>query len=553
MEKQELIDYTVGGILEKYVAEDPDHEFMIYPDRGLRFTYKEFDERVNIFAKGLLSIGVTKGSKVGVWAKNVPDWMTFMFATAKIGAVLVTVNTNYKNAELEYIMKNADIHTMCMVNGYRDSDYVQILYDLVPELKTTQRGKLRSEKFPELRNVVYIGQEKLRGMYNTSELMKLGTLVGDDELERAKSRVDCHDEINMQYTSGTTGFPKGVMLTSHNILNNGLTIGDRMHFTAADRLLICVPLFHCFGCVLGVCSVITHGSTMVMVEDFDPLKVLASVHRERCTALHGVPTMFIAELHHPMFDMFDLSSLRTRIMAGAPCPIETMKQVMDKMYCKEIISVYGLTETSPGMTASATTDSMEIRATTVGRAFPNVEVKVLDPQTNEECPPGTPGEMCCKGYNIMKGYYKNPEATAAIIDENGFLHSGDLGVMDENGYFRITGRIKEMIIRGGENIYPREIENFLYKMPQIEAIEVAGIPSPKYGEQVGAFIKIKEGCTLTEEEVKLYCRGQIARYKIPKYIFFVEGYPMTASGKIQKYRLKDIGLDLLKEKGIDVV
>ena len=553
MEKQELIDYTVGGILEKYVAEDPDHEFMIYPDRGLRFTYKEFDERVNIFAKGLLSIGVTNGSKVGVWAKNVPDWMTFMFATAKIGAVLVTVNTNYKNAELEYIMKNADIHTMCMVNGYRDSDYVQILYDLVPELKTTQRGKLRSEKFPELRNVVYIGQEKLRGMYNTSELMKLGTLVGDDELERAKSRVDCHDEINMQYTSGTTGFPKGVMLTSHNILNNGLTIGDRMHFTAADRLLICVPLFHCFGCVLGVCSVITHGSTMVMVEDFDPLKVLASVHRERCTALHGVPTMFIAELHHPMFDMFDLSSLRTGIMAGAPCPIETMKQVMDKMYCKEIISVYGLTETSPGMTASATTDSMEIRATTVGRAFPNVEVKVLDPQTNEECPPGTPGEMCCKGYNIMKGYYKNPEATAAIIDENGFLHSGDLGVMDENGYFRITGRIKEMIIRGGENIYPREIENFLYKMPQIEAIEVAGIPSPKYGEQVGAFIKIKEGCTLTEEEVKLYCRGQIARYKIPKYIFFVEGYPMTASGKIQKYRLKDIGLDLLKEKGIDVV
>ena len=553
MEKQELIDYTVGGILEKYVAEDPDHEFMIYPDRGLRFTYKEFDERVNIFAKGLLSIGVTKGSKVGVWAKNVPDWMTFMFATAKIGAVLVTVNTNYKNAELEYIMKNADIHTMCMVNGYRDSDYVQILYDLVPELKTTQRGKLRSEKFPELRNVVYIGQEKLRGMYNTSELMKLGTLVGDDELERAKSRVDSHDEINMQYTSGTTGFPKGVMLTSHNILNNGLTIGDRMHFTAADRLLICVPLFHCFGCVLGVCSVITHGSTMVMVEDFDPLKVLASVHRERCTALHGVPTMFIAELHHPMFDMFDLSSLRTGIMAGAPCPIETMKQVMDKMYCKEIISVYGLTETSPGMTASATTDSMEIRATTVGRAFPNVEVKVLDPQTNEECPPGTPGEMCCKGYNIMKGYYKNPEATAAIIDENGFLHSGDLGVMDENGYFRITGRIKEMIIRGGENIYPREIENFLYKMPQIEAIEVARIPSPKYGEQVGAFIKIKEGCTLTEEEVKLYCRGQIARYKIPKYIFFVEGYPMTASGKIQKYRLKDIGLDLLKEKGIDVV
>ena len=549
----ELIDYTLGGILEKWVREQPDHEFMIYPDRGLRFSYKEFDERVDIFAKGLLAIGVRKGSKVGVWAKNVPDWMTLMFATAKIGAVLVTVNTNYKAAELEYIMKNADIHTMCMVNGYRDSDYVQILYDLVPELKTLPRGHLHSERFPELRNVVYIGQEKQRGMYNTSELMTLGSLTDDAMLSEAKAQVGCHDEINMQYTSGTTGFPKGVMLTSHNILNNGQTIGDCMHFTSADRLLICVPLFHCFGCVLGVCSVITHGSTMVMVEDFDPLKVLASVHRERCTALHGVPTMFIAELNHPMFDMFDLSSLRTGIMAGAPCPIETMKQVMDKMYCKEIISVYGLTEESPGMTASRVTDSMEIRATTVGCAFPNVEVKVLDPATNKECPPGTPGEMCCKGYNIMKGYYKNPEATAAIIDENGFLHSGDLGVMDENGYFRITGRIKEMIIRGGENIYPREIENFLYKMPQIEAVEVAGIPSPKYGEEVGAFIKIKEGSSLTEEEVRLYCRGQIARYKIPKYIFFVDGYPMTASGKIQKYKLKDVGLRLLKEKGVEVI
>ena len=549
----ELIDYTLGGILEKYARETPDHEFMVYPDRGLRFTYREFDERADTFARGLLEIGVTKGSKIGVWAKNVPDWMTFMFAAAKIGAVLVTVNTNYKSAEVEYIMRNADIHTMCMVNGYRDSDYVQIMYGLVPELKTAPRGSLRSAKFPELRNVIYIGQEKQRGMYNTSELMTLGALAGNDALEAAKKQVGPHDEINMQYTSGTTGFPKGVMLTSHNILNNGLTIGDCMHFTPADRLLICVPLFHCFGCVLGVCSVITHGSTMVMVEDFDPLKVLASVHRERCTALHGVPTMFIAELNHPMFDMFDLSSLRTGIMAGAPCPIETMKQVMDKMYCRDIISVYGLTETSPGMSATRVTDSMEIRATTVGRAFPNVEVKVLDPATNEECPPGVPGEMCCKGYNIMKGYYKNPEATAAIIDENGFLHSGDLGVMDEAGYFRITGRIKEMIIRGGENIYPREIENFLYKMPQIEAVEVAGIPSPKYGEQVGAFVKVKEGCTLSEEEVLLYCRGQIARYKIPKYIFFVDGFPMTASGKIQKYKLKDLGLELLRERGIEVV
>lgn len=302
----------------------------------------------------------------------------------------------------------------------------------------------------------------------------------------------------MQYTSGTTGFPKGVMLTHHNILNNGLTIGDCMHYTNRDKVLTCVPLFHASAACWPSGAVITHGSTMVMVEDFDPLKVLASVHKERCTALYGVPTMFIAELNHPMFDMFDLSSLRTGIMAGAPCPIETMKQVMEKMYCKDIISVYGLTESSPGMTATRVTDSPEIRATTVGRSLPFVEVKVLDPETNKECPVGVQGEMCCKGYNIMKGYYKNPEATAAIIDENGFLHSGDLGVMDENGYFRITGRLKDMIIRGGENIYPREIENFLFRMPQIESVEVGGIPSPKYGEEVGAFIKVKEGQTLTK-------------------------------------------------------
>ena len=549
----ELHNRTLGQWLEHWAETTPDKEYIVYSDRDLRFTWSEFNKRVDDMAKGMLAIGITHGTHVGVWATNVPDWLTFLYAGAKIGAVLVTINTNYKQSELEYLVENADIHTMCITDGVFDGSYVDMVYTMLPELKTSQRGYLKSERFPRLRNVVYIGQEKYRGMYNTPEMLLLGQNIKDETLEAAKARVNCHDVVNMQYTSGTTGFPKGVMLTSHNILNNGQTIGDCMHFTPADRLLICVPLFHCFGCVLGVCSVITHGSTMVMVEDFDPLKVLASVHRERCTALHGVPTMFIAELNHPMFDMFDLSSLRTGIMAGAPCPIETMKQVMDKMYCKEIISVYGLTEASPGMTASRVTDSMEIRATTVGCAFPNVEVKVLDPVTNKECPPGTPGEMCCKGYNIMKGYYKNPEATAAIIDENGFLHSGDLGVMDENGYFRITGRIKEMIIRGGENIYPREIENFLYKMPQIEAVEVAGIPSPKYGEEVGAFIKVKEGNSLTEEEVKLYCRGQIARYKIPKYIFFVDGYPMTASGKIQKYKLKDVGLELLKERGVQVI
>lgn len=547
----ELLNCTLGQMLEKWAAEMPDHEFLVYSDRDLRFTYKEFDARVNNVAKGLLRLGVTPGAKIGVWAKNVPDWLTFLFAAAKIGAVLVTVNTNYKKAEVEYIMKNADIHTMCLVNGYRDSDYVQIMYDLVPELKTTQRGSLHSDLLPELRNVVYIGQEKQRGMYNTAELILMGSHLDDSALNEARSKTDCHQEVNMQYTSGTTGFPKGVMLTHHNILNDGLATGDFMGFTPEDKLLTCVPLFHCFGCVLALCAVITHGSTMVMVEDFDPLKVLASIHKERCTILYGVPTMFIAELNHPMFDLFDLTSLRTGIMAGAVCPIDTMNQVMEKMHCK-VISVYGLTESSPGMTATRVTDSTEVRATTVGREYPLIEVRVIDPETGKECPVGVQGEMCCRGWNVMKGYYKNPEATAEVIDADGFLHSGDLGMKDEEGNYRITGRIKEMIIRGGENIYPREIENFLYNMPQIKGVEVVGLPSRKYGEQVGAFITLKEGQSLTEEEVRLFCRGKIAHYKIPKFIFFIDAFPMTASGKIQKYRLRDLGVELLAAEGVAI-
>ncbi len=549
----ELTEHTLGSFLEYWAAVQPDHDFIVYPDRDLRFSYAEFNRRVDNLAKGLMSIGVEKGSKVGVWARNVPDWLTFMFATAKAGAILVTVNPLLKASEVEYILQNADIHTMCIVNGYRDSDYVEIINTLVPELKSCQRGQLSTKRFPELRNVIYIGQEKQRGMYTTAELIMMGAHVADAELDAVKSTVNCHDVTNMQYTSGTTGFPKGVLLSHHNILNCGLATGDGMKFTPADKILTAVPLFHCFGCVLAVCSAITHGCTLVMLEDFDALKALASVHKERCTAIYGVPTMFIAELNHPMFDMFDLTSLRTGIMAGSLCPIDTMNEVMTKMHAKDIIIVYGLTETSPGMTLTSTDDLPEIRCTTVGKAYPMIDVKVIDPETGEECPPETQGEMCCKGYNIMKGYYKNPEATAAVMDQNGYLHSGDLGVMDVNGYFRITGRIKDMIIRGGENVYPREVENFLYKMPAIKDIQVAGIPSEKYGEEVGAFIQLKAGAMLTEEEVKAFCRGQIARYKIPKYVFFVDSYPLTASGKIQKYKLKDLGLKLLQEAGVEVV
>jgi fatty-acyl-CoA synthase len=390
-------------------------------------------------------------------------------------------------------------------------------------------------------------------MYNTAELILLGSHIDEIELEQIKENISCHDVVNMQYTSGTTGFPKGVMLTHHNILNNGYAAGECMRFTHNERLLVCVPLFHCFGCVLALCAVITHGSTMVIVENFDPLMVLASVEKEKCTALYGVPTMFIAELNHPMFEMFDLSSLRTGIMAGSLCPIETMNQVMQKMHMKDIIIVYGLTETSPGMTATRTHNSPEVRATTVGFEFPNVEVKIVNPETGEECQAEEQGEICCRGYNLMKGYYKNPQATASVLDKDGFLHSGDLAVKTTDGFYRITGRIKDMIIRGGENIYPREIENFIYNIPEVEAVEVVGVPSKKYGEQVGAFIKLKAGQELTEEAVQEFCRGKIARYKIPQFIFFVNEFPMTASGKIQKYKLRDLSLELLGNLGIEVI
>ena len=546
----ELLDKTLGQFLEHWATESPDRDFMVYPDRNLRFSYAEFNKRVDNLSKGLLHIGMKRGDKLGIFANNVPDWLTFMFASAKIGAVLVTVNTNYKTHELEYILKNADIQTLCLVNGWRDSDYIQMINELTPELKENQRGYLESEKFPCLKNVIFIGQEKHRGMFNTAELILLGSQLDDHLLNETKAEITCHDVVNMQYTSGTTGFPKGVMLTHHNILNNGFATGECMNYSPDDRLCICVPLFHCFGCVLAVCAVISHGASMILVENFDPLMVLASVKKEKCTALYGVPTMFIAELNHPMFSLFDLSSLRTGIMAGAPCPIETMNEVMTKMNMSEIIIVYGLTESSPGMTATRTYDPPQIRSATVGKAYPEVEVKVADPETGVELAPGLQGELCCRGYNVMKGYYKNPEATAKAIDSDDWLHSGDLGVMDEQGYFRVTGRIKDMIIRGGENIYPREIENFLYTMPQVQAIEVVGVLSKKYGEEVGAFIKKKNGADLTEEDVMDFCRGKISRYKIPKYIFFVNDYPMTASGKIQKYKLREMSLQLLKEKGI---
>ncbi len=548
----QLSERTLGEWLEHWAEVTPDKEYIVYSDRNLRFTWSQFNRRVDNMAKGLMAIGVEKGTNVGIWANNVPDWLTILYACAKIGAVAVTVNTNYKQAELEYLCQNSDMHTLCIVNGEKDSNFVEMTYKMLPELKTFSRGHMKSNKFPVMRNVVYIGQEKYRGMYNTSELLLLGNNIDDEILVEAKKKVSCHDTVNMQYTSGTTGFPKGVMLSHYNITNNGYLTGEHMKFTDKDKLCVCVPLFHCFGVVLATMNCLTHGCTQVMLERFDPLLVLASVHKERCTALYGVPTMFIAELHHPMFDMFDLSSLRTGIMAGSLCPVELMRQVEEKMFMK-VTSVYGLTEASPGMTHTRIDDSFDVRCKTVGYEFEFTEVKVLDPETGEECPVGVQGEMCNRGYNTMHGYYKNPQATAEVIDKNGFLHTGDLGVKDEDGNFRITGRIKDMIIRGGENIYPREIEEFLYQMPGVKDVQVAGIPSKRYGEVVGAFIIPHEGCDIKEFDVREFCMGKIARYKIPKYIFFVDSFPLTGSGKIQKFKFKDIGMELCRQRGIEIV
>jgi fatty-acyl-CoA synthase len=546
----EYIEKTLSQVLRENARDLPDHNFLIYSDRNLRFTYAEFDKRVDELAKGFLAMGLKKGDHVGIWATNVPDWHTVLFACARLGIIFVTVNTGYKTHELEYVLKQSDMKCLCVIDGWRDSDYVSMVYELVPELKTAPRGCLESEKFPCLKSVVYVGQQKHRGMYSFNEILLLGQHTDDTQLREIEASSDTNEVVNMQYTSGTTGFPKGVMLTHRNILNNGKGIGDNMRFTEKDIVCLPVPLFHCFGLVLGMMAILTHRAAAAMLEWFDPLLVLATIQKERCTAVYGVPTMFIAELNHPMFKMFDLSSLRTGIMAGSPCPIEAMKQVIDLMHMKEVTICYGLTEASPVTTQTRYDDSLEAKVETVGRALPGVEVTIRNPDTGEECPDGVHGEFCSRGYNSMKGYYKMPEETAKCIDKDGWLHSGDIGVKDKNGFFRVTGRIKDMIIRGGENVYPKEIEDFLYTMPGVKDVQVVGIASKKYGEEVGAFIILHPDIAMSEEDVRDFCRGKISRFKIPKYVFFTDSYPLTPSGKIQKYLLREIGVKKVEELGI---
>jgi fatty-acyl-CoA synthase len=538
----QAITLTIGGLLDDIARRFPDNDALVYPERGLRYSYAQFNDVCRQVAKGLLKLGVKKGDNLSIWAYNVPEWVILQFATAKIGAVLVTVNTAYKSAELEYVLNQSDSTTLFMVKSFKDTDYVKTLSDVIPSIHTSEPGNLNHEKLPFLKTVVFIGNETPAGMLVFNRIIELGNKVSDEELAAVEATLDCFETINMQYTSGTTGFPKGVMLTHHNIINNGYNIGECMKFTEKDRLCIPVPFFHCFGCVLAVLACVTHGSTMVPVEIFDPLKVLQTIETEKCTAVHGVPTMFIAELEHPEFAKFDLSSLRSGIMAGSPCPIEVMKRVIRDMHASEITIAYGQTESSPVITQTRTDDPIELRVATVGRALPDVEVKIVDIETGASLPPGKQGELCTRGYLVMKGYYKMPDETARAIDADGWLHTGDLAIMDENGYCKITGRIKQMIIRGGENIYPREIEEFLYTHPKVSDIQVYGVPDKKYGEQVMAAIIVKKGMEMTEEEVKEFCKDRIANYKIPKYVKFVDGYPMTASGKIQKFKLREMAV-----------
>ena len=548
------LDCTVGGLLEDVARRHPDQPAVAYLEPPYRRTYAGFLADVDAAARGLLAIGVAPGDHVAIWATNRPEWLVLLFATARIGAVLVTVNTSYKVFEFEYLLRQSDTTTLVLIDGYRDSDYVGILNEVCPELAACAPGRLESVRLPLLRRVVCIDPTPRPGTYSWPGMIAAGAAVPQAEVERIGLTLSPHDVINMQYTSGTTGFPKGVMLTHYNIVNNGLQIGDCMRFGTDDRLLIPVPFFHCFGLVLAILACVTHAATMVPLDYFQPLKCLQAIESERCTAMHGVPTMFIAVLDHPDFAGFDLSSMRTGIMAGSPCPVEVMKQVVSRMHASEITIAFGQTESSPVCTQTRTDEALEDRVATVGRALPGIECRIVDPATNEPCPPGTTGEFVVRGYNVMKGYYRMPEATAAAIDADGWLHTGDLSVMDERGYFKITGRIKDMIIRGGENLYPKEIEELLYTHPAVKDVQCVGVPDRRYGEEVLAVVIRRSGAEVTEEEIQAFVRARMARHKTPRYVRFVDSFPMTASGKIQKYRIREWAVEelgLQKEAAIE--
>ena len=542
--KERLIDYTFPDVLDRVCEEFPTQYAFRYTELDYTRTYPEFRSDVDTFARALIAMGVRKGDHVAIWATNVPAWYITFWATTKIGAVLVTVNTAYKIHEAEYLLRQSDTHTLVMIDGYKDSDYVGIMKELCPELATCEPGKLESKKFPFLKNIITTDSRQ-PGCYTWDEAIKLAEQVPYSEVEARRRTIDKNDVCNMQYTSGTTGFPKGVMLTHYNVVNNGKAIGDCMDLSTADRMMIQVPMFHCFGMVLAMTASVTHGTTMSPITAFSPRKGLACINKEKITAFHGVPTMFIAMLGHPDFEKTDFSHMRTGIMAGSPCPIKTMQDVIEKMHMDEICITYGQTEASPATTMSKTTDSIEDRVNTVGGPIFGVECKIVDPETNEDLPDEVDGEFVARGYNIMKGYYKMPEATAAAIDENGWLHTGDLARRTKKGYYKITGRIKDMIIRGGENIYPKEIEDFLYTHPKVKDVQVIGVPDKQYGEEIMACIILNDGETSSEEEIKQYVLDHMAKHKVPRYVDFVTEFHMNAAGKILKYKMREAAVEKL--------
>ncbi len=537
--KETLIEKTFSQVLDAMVEEFPDQYAIKYTTLDYTRTYSQFRDDVDQVARSLIAMGVKAGDKVAVWATNVPQWYLTFWATTKIGAVLVTVNTAYKIHEAEYLLRQSDTHTLVMIESYRDSPYAKIIAELCPELETAEAGKpLHCKRLPFLRNIVTVGYRQ-KGCMTWEEAMALAPRTPMEEVRRRAAAVSPYDVANMQYTSGTTGFPKGVMLTHHNIVNNGKCIGDRMDLSTADRMMIQVPMFHCFGMVLAMTASMTHGATILPLPYFSPKPALACINNERITAFHGVPTMFIAMLEHEDFPKTDFSYMRTGIMAGSPCPIAVMQDVVNKMHMSEITIVYGQTEAAPGCTMSSTDDSLEVRVNTVGRPLPEIECKIVDPETGEDLPDNVDGEFVARGYNIMKGYYKMPGATAAAIDKEGWLHTGDLARRDENGNFKITGRIKDMIIRGGENIYPKEIEDFIYTHPKVSDVQVIGVPDEQYGEEIMACVILKEGETMTEQEMKQYVLDHMAKHKVPRYVDFVDSFPMNAAGKILKYKMRE--------------
>ncbi|NLD83718.1 MAG: AMP-binding protein [Clostridiales bacterium] len=544
--KDALIELTFSKMLDRVVEEFPDQYAFRYTTLDYTRTYAEFREDVDQCARALMAVGVRKGAKVAVWATNVPAWYITFWAATKIGAVLVTVNTAYKIHEAEYLLRQSDTHTLVMIDGWRDSDYAGIMRELCPELDQTPHGEaLHSRRLPFLRNIVTVGFS-MKGCMAWEEFLSRAARIPREALLRRAEAVQPDDVCNMQYTSGTTGFPKGVMLTHRNIVNNGKCIGDRMDLSTADRMMIQVPMFHCFGMVLAMTASMTHGASLFPLPYFSPKPALACIHQEKITCFHGVPTMFIALLEHPDFPKTDFSHMRTGIMAGSPCPISVMQDVVEKMHMSEIVIVYGQTEASPGCTMSSTDDPIEVRVATVGRAMPEIECKIVDPETGEEMPDNVPGEFVARGYNIMKGYYKMPKATQSAIDREGWLHTGDLAARTPEGNYRITGRLKDMIIRGGENIYPKEIEEFIYTHPKVSDVQVIGVPDEQYGEEIMAVVILKEGQSMTEDELKQFVRDHMARHKTPRYVSFVDQFPTNAAGKILKYKMRENAIEQLK-------